>query len=710
MRLPNQQDPDGFWYTVSMAKEISTAIRERVTRLRTVINDLRYRYHVLDDPTVTDSDYDSLMRELVGYETEYPELLTPDSPSQRVGGKPLAKFSQIHHEIPMLSLTDAFNEEEMEQWENRMKRIVPKGDYTYYAEVKMDGLAISLVYRDGILETGATRGDGYVGEDVTQNIRTIQAIPLRLRETSETKPYLHGRLEVRGEIYMPKQAFDALNQDRASQNLPLFANPRNAAAGAVRQLDPKITASRNLTFMAYQVILPIEHRTNLQTHHEEHDLAEKLGFPSNKYNRLCPDLKTVITYWNEFEKKRPALPYQIDGLVVGVDNNRLKQELGIVGKSPRGMVALKWPAEETTTVIEDIIIQVGRTGALTPVAHLRPVEVAGSTVSRATLHNQDEIERKDIRIGDTVVVRKAGDVIPEVVKVITELRPKNSKPFHMPTECPVCGNPVTRRPGEAVSRCSNTSCFSVQRRQLEHFVSRAAFDMEGLGPKILDRFIDEGLIKDFADLFDLQAGDIAGLERFGEKSAENIIQTIHSHKTLPLARFLYALGIRNVGTETARDLSAFLADRITAHELTEADAQTFPSLLASITLEEWNSIPAIGPVVAQHIYDYFHNNTHLTFIANLLTKGVTITIPTERKQTKEGITGKSFVFTGTLHSMTRDEAKEKARSYGAEISESVSKKTDYVVVGDEPGSKYEKAQQLGVTILNEAAYRKLIGS
>lgn len=677
---------------------------ERVEKLRTVIDDLRYRYHVLDDPTVTDADYDSLMRELVGYEEQYPELQTPDSPSHRVGGKPLDKFRPIEHMYPMLSLTDAFNEEEMRAWETRMKRLVPNGNYSYYAEVKVDGLALSLVYEDGVLQTGATRGDGRVGEDVTNNIKTIRAIPLRLRTTDKVD--LSKRIEVRGEVYMPRKAFEALNKERAAQNLPLFANPRNASAGSIRQLDPSITASRQLDFMAYQIIIGRpEDRIILPHHHDEHDLAAELGFVSNKDNKLCQNLDEVLQYWHDFERKRAGLPYQIDGLVVGVDDMRLRNELGVVGKAPRGMIALKWPAEEVTTVVEDITVQVGRTGALTPVAILRAVEVAGTTVSRATLHNQDEIDRKDIRVGDTVVIRKAGDIIPEVVKVIKELRPKQTKPYKLPDHCPICGSPVERKEGEAAIRCTNKQCFSIQRRRLEHFVSKAAFDMEGLGPKILDRFIDEGLIKSFADLFDLKQGDVEGLERFGEKSAANIIQTIQSHKQITLARFLYALGIRNVGYETAIDLADYISQRLKQNEISERLVET----LAGISAQEWQSIPDVGPVVAQHIAEYFKQPSHQEFIQRLLDKGVVIEMPARTVATKEGVTGKSFVFTGGLETMTRDEAKEKARALGAQISESVSKKTDYVVVGSDPGSKYEKAVQLGVTVLDEQAYKQLIG-
>jgi DNA ligase (NAD+) len=454
--------------------------------------------------------------------------------------------------------------------------------------------------------------------------------------------------------------------------------------------------------MAYQVLtgtpnnpLPIQPKR----HSEEHALAVELGFVSNEYNRLCDSIDKVLQFWQEFEKERAGLPYQIDGIVVGVDSVALKTELGVVGKAPRGMIALKWPAEEVTTVVEDITVNVGRTGALTPVAHLRPVQVAGTTVSRATLHNQDEIERKDIRVGDTVVIRKAGDIIPEVVKAIVDLRPKNAERFAMPTVCPICGSPVVRKEGEAVARCTNSQCFSVQRRQLEHFVSKAAFDMEGLGPKILDRFIDEGLIKNFADLFELTQGDVEGLERFGEKSAANIIQTIQSHKNITLARLIYALGIRNVGYETAIDMAEYIA-----HQIDAAQPAKIKKIVFETTAEAWESIPDIGPVVAKSIAEYFAEPTHQELLTNLFDKGVTVELPVQQKQHKEGVTGKSFVFTGGLETMTRDEAKEKARELGAEISESVSKKTDYVVVGTDPGSKYEKALQLGVTVLDEKGY------
>ncbi len=648
-------------------------IIDRVTKLRKVIDDLRYRYHVLDDPTVTDADYDSLMRELVQYEEQYPELRTPDSPSQRVGGQPLKKFGQVQHATPMMSLTDAFDEEELKQWETRIKKLVPTGDFTYYAEVKMDGLALSLVYEDGLLVQAATRGDGYVGEDVTNNIKTIRAIPLRLRETAKTKPSLKGRVEIRGEVYMPKKAFEKLNEERQQKNLPLFANPRNASAGSIRQLNPNITASRQLEFMAYQLLVSnqLEH---CPKHHLEHALAQELGFAADHHNKLCSNLDEVINYWHDFAQQRPKLPYQIDGLVVGVDDNRLRQQLGAVGKAPRGAIAFKWPAEEATTVVEDIVASVGRTGNLTPVAHLRPVLVAGSTVSRATLHNQDIINDKDIRIGDTVVIRKAGDVIPEVVKVITDLRPQGTKPYHLP---------------DTVENFS----FTVRKRQIQHFVSKAAFDMEGLGPRLIERFLEEGLINDASDLFELKEGDLKELDRFGELSAKNIITTIENHKIVSFDRFIYALGILNVGSETAHDLSQHF--------------RTIDVLMGA-KLEDLEQITDIGPITAKSIYNFFEKKKNRDFIQDLLRKGVVIDYKQVETKEREGITGKTFVFTGTLENGSREHAWELVRQLGGEISESVSRNTDYVVVGAEPGSKAEKAEKLGVKILEEDDFVKLV--
>ena len=670
-----------------------TEAKERIEKLRKLIDDLRYRYHVLDDPSVTDAQYDSFMRELVALEEKYPEFSDPSSPSQKVGGEPLKEFKRVPHRYPMMSLNDAFNPEELKAWYDRIAKLVGAEAIDrsgFYCELKMDGLAGSLIYEDGVFTQGVTRGDGKVGEDITKNIKTVKSVALKLREKSKFYNLVNNkRIEIRGEVYMPISSFEALNKERAKKDEPLFANPRNAAAGSVRQLDSKITASRNLNFMGYALL-----GIDTKTHEEEHQIIKDLGLPSNGHNRYCKTIDEVVALWKEWEHLRPRLPFQIDGMVVNINDEKLFLRLGVVGKAPRGAVAFKWPAEEVSTILEDIEVRVGRTGVLTPTAHLRAVEVAGSTVSRATLHNEDEINKKDIRIGDTVIIRKAGDVIPEVVGPVKELRSGKEKKFHMPKTCPQCGGPVERKEGEAAYRCLNVNCYAVEYRFLEHFVSKGAFDIDGLGPKILDRLLSEGMIKDAADIFELKIGDLEPLERFAEKSADNLIKSIEKSKDITLARFIYALGIRNVGIETAIDLS-----------------EQFGNLknIFAAQLEDFNSIYDIGPVVANSIFDYFSHKKNQSFIERLINNGVRIIEPPKKKQ-KEGVWGKTFVFTGGLTSLTRDDAKEKVRNFGGNISESVSKKVDYVVAGENPGSKYEKAKKLGVGILDEKEFLKLINS
>lgn len=665
--------------------------KKRIEKLSKVIDDLRYRYHVLDDPSVTDAQYDSLMRELTALENKFPELKSATSPSQKIGGEPLKKFNQVAHLFPMMSLNDAFSQDEVRDWYKRITRLIPNFQIDksgYYCEIKMDGLAISLVYEKAKLAYALTRGDGKVGEDITNNIKTIRAIPLELRSNSKYYDFASKeRIEIRGEIYMPIASFEKLNLERSIKAEPVFANPRNAAAGSVRQLDPKITASRNLNFMAYGMI-----GIETKSHAEEHEIAKDLGLPTNKYNQFCQSIDCVIDLWNDWEELRPRLPYQIDGMVVNINDKKLFQKLGAVGKAPRGAIAFKWPAEEATTVVEDIRVQIGRTGVLTPTAHLRAVEVSGSTVSRATLHNMDEIEKKDIRIGDTVVIRKAGDIIPEVVKSIKELRTGKEKKFHMPKECPMCGGLVERKPGEAAYRCLNMKCFAIEKRRIEHFVSKAAFDIDGLGPKIIEKLMNEGLIRDLSDIFTLKVGDLEPLERFAEKSAQNIVVSVDASKEITFPRFIYALGIRNVGEETAIDLS-----------------EKYHSLdnLMKTDLEDINSIHDIGPIVAKSIYDFFHEENNIQLIKKLLANGVTIK-SAERIKKKEGIANKTFIFTGGLESMTRDDAKALVRKYGGNVSESVSKKVDYVVAGEEAGSKLEKAKKIGVDIISEKKFLELI--
>jgi DNA ligase (NAD+) len=665
-------------------------VKIRIEKLRNYIDDMRYRYHVLDDPSITDKDYDSLMEELVKLEAEFPEFYSVESPSQKVGGKPLDKFKSIPHRYPMISLNDAFDEAEMKEWYERMVRIVGNSVVDksgYFCEIKMDGLAVSLIYEKGILTTALTRGDGYVGEDITNNIKTIRAIPLKLREDSKYYAFAKEvRVEIRGEIYMPISSFEALNKVRRENGEPLFANPRNAAAGSIRQLDPAIAASRNLDFMGYGLI-----GFNTKTHQEEHEIIKDLGLPVNKYNQFCKDFDCVFKLWQSWEKLRPKLPYQIDGMVVNINNEHLFVELGFVGKSPRGAIAYKWPAEEVTTVIEDIEVRVGRTGVLTPTAHLKAVLVAGSTVSRATLHNADEIEKKDIRIGDTVIIRKAGDIIPEVVKSIKELRDGSEKEFKMPDKCPICGGTVIRQAGEVAYRCSNTRCFAIEFRVLEHFVSKQAFDIDGLGPRIIDQLMNVGLVKDSADIFTLKKGDLEPLERFADKSADNLINSIEQAKNIILPRFIFAIGIRNVGIETAIDL----ADRF--HNLDN---------LMKASEEDISAVRDIGGIVAKSIFEFFRDPRNQDLINRLL-KHIKIK-EAEKVKAKAEIAGKTFVFTGGLETMTRDEAKSLVRKYGGNISESVSKKTDYIVAGEEAGSKLEKAKSLGVKILSEKDYLELI--
>ncbi len=648
----------------------------RIEKLRELIEKYRYSYHVLDKSLASDAINDSLKHELQELENQFPELITSDSPTQRVGGKPLEKFTKVEHSQPMLSLTDAFSFAEVGEWEKRNKKLISE-NFSYFAELKIDGLAVSLIYENGLFIRGATRGDGRVGEDVTQNLKTIEAVPLKLSQNISC--------EVRGEVYLPIKTFNELNERYRKEGKALLANPRNAAAGSIRQLDPKLAGERRLSFIAWDLF-----GIDIETHQKAHEILSKLGFKTVSQNRLCENLDEVEIFKDLMEKERERLPFQIDGIVVQINDNRIKQRLGVVGKAPRGMIAYKFAPEEATTIVEDIQVNVGRTGVLTPVAFLKPVLVAGSTVSRATLHNEDEIRKKDIRIGDTVVVHKAGDVIPEVEKVIIELRPKDAREFHFPKTCPKCGGPVVREEGYAAYRCLNKKCFTIQWRSLGHFVSRAAFDMAGLGPKILQKFIEEGLIKDAADLFILKTGDIEPLERFAEKSAQNVVASIQSHKKISLSRFIYALGIPNVGEETAIDL-----------------AEHFKSIenLAKAPLEEIDAIRDVGGVVAKSIYDWFQDKENQGFVERLIKAGVTI----EKEKAQTGkLSGKSFVLTGSLESQSRDEAKEKIRQLGGDVSESVSQETDYVVAGTQPGEKYSRAEELNVKIINEKEFLALL--
>jgi DNA ligase (NAD+) len=662
--------------------------KKRIAKLVDQIEDLRYRYHVLNDPAVTDDIKDSLEKELKQLEQQFPEFIDRNSPVNRVSGEPLDKFKKVKHAHRMLSLNDVFSFEELRAWEVRIKKLLnPKLKFSYFAELKLDGLAVSLIYEDGEFVRGATRGDGQIGEDITQNLRTVQSIPLRLRKK------IPGQVEVRGEALMSKKTWIALNKIQEAAGRPAFANTRNAAAGSLRQLDSKLAAERNLDFLAWNIILPKDEE--LPTHAGEHALLSDLGFKVPKEQKECATLSEVEKFIEEVEKIRERYPFGTDGVVVSVNENNLHQTLGVVGKAPRYMVAFKYSAEKATTQVLDIVVNVGRTGVLTPVAHFKPTLVAGSTVSKATLHNMDQIQRLGLKIGDTVVIQKAGDVIPEVVEVLTKLRAGNERKFSMPKLCPVCGGPVEKRnigtktEDSAAYYCTNSKCPAKNQRGMEHFVN--AFEIYTVGPKIIARLKDEGLISDSADLFTLTEADLAGLERFGEKSAENITASIQEHKNISLSKFIFALGILNVGQQTAEDL-----------------ADNFGSLekLMTASREQINNIPNIGPIVSQSVHEYFQHPENIKYINKLLSNGVVV--GKQAKKTPGKLTGKTFVITGTLAGLSRDEAKEKIKALGGHASESVSKQTDYVVVGENPGSKAEKAGKLGVTILNEKQFLELI--
>ncbi len=666
--------------------------KTRIEKLKKEINRHRYLYHVLDKQEISDAALDSLKHELDQLEKQYPEFVTPDSPTQRVGGQPLDKFKKVRHTTPMLSLNDVFSVTELQDWEKRIKKLLPAStSIDYYAEIKMDGLAVALIYENGIFIQGATRGDGVIGEDITQNLKTIEAIPLHLNvnKLSEAqKKKAQKRIEVRGEVFMAKEVFEALNKVQKKEGKPTFANPRNAAAGSVRQLDSQVTAKRTLSFIAYELVTDIGQKT----HQETHQLLSSLGFRSNRHNEFCPDISSVETYHEKIGKTRERFSYWTDGIVINVNDTSLFKRLGVVGKAPRGAIAYKYPAEQATTVVEDIQVQIGRTGALTPVAHLRPVKVAGSTVSRATLHNTDEIERLDVRIGDTVIIQKAGDIIPDIVNVLPNMRTGKEKKFQMPKKCPICHSPVTKKSGEVAYYCTNKQCYAVQHEQLRHFISKKAFDIDGLGPKILEQLFKADLVKTPADLFTLREADLEPLERFAEKSAGNLVEAIQSSKKINLSRFIYALGIRHVGEETAIDL-----------------AQKFGTLerLMKASLAQLEDIHDIGSVVAKSVYDFFQDKRNKKLISDLLDKGVVVAAEKVTHHTTK-LSGKKIVVTGSLEMLSREEAKEKIRQAGGKWASTVSKNTDYVVVGAEPGSKHDKAKKLGVAIISEQQFISLL--
>ncbi len=672
---------------MSMSKPDKKII-EKIKNLREQINYHNYRYYVLDSPQISDAEYDRLFDQLVELEKRYPELITPDSPTQRVGAAPLQEFKTVRHSLPMLSLNKATSDEEFLDFHRRVLELSGVGEkrIKYTVEPKFDGLAVELIYRKGILAVGSTRGDGVVGEDVTQNLKTIKTIPLRL--FGKNLPEL---IEVRGEVIMNKDDFERLNREREKAGEALFANPRNAAAGSVRQLDSKITSSRPLNMFAYGTGR-VEGK-KLTNHWESIQFLKDLGFKVSQYVELCQNVDQVKAYYHRLAKIRNDLPYEIDGIVIKVNEFALQEKLGELSRSPRWAVAWKFPPQQETTRVKDIIVSVGRTGALTPVAMLEPVRVGGVEVSRATLHNEDEVQKKDVRIGDTVVIQRAGDVIPEVVKVIHSRRTGKEKKFIMPQRCPVCGSRVERPEGEAIHRCTGIACPAQIKENLAHFVSKGAMDMDGLGYKFLEQMVDKKLIKDQADLYFLKKEDVMKMDRMGDKLAENILSAIDKSRRPSLTNLIYALGIRNVGYHLAGVL-----------------AKNFKSIdnLARQSVEDLTRVHEIGPIVAQSIYNFFHNPKNLKILEKLKKGGVKF--PTEKAEAKKTpLSGKTFVLTGGLDSFTRDEARKIIEDLGGRVSSSVSKNTDFVVVGKDPGSKYDKALKLGVKTINEEEFKKLIG-
>jgi DNA ligase (NAD+) len=664
---------------------VSEAIRKKVEKLREEIEYHNYLYYVLDKPEIPDSEYDRLLRELEKLEEQYPELRSPYSPTQRVGAPPLEEFEIVRHTIPMLSLANAFDETEARDFDKRVKKFLGiTSEVEYVAEPKLDGLAVELVYERGIFVVGSTRGDGINGENVTQNLRTIKTIPLRLIQKEIPAP---ERLEVRGEVIMQIKKFKELNRKREEIGEPPFANPRNAAAGSVRQLDSKVTAERPLEIYCYGI-----GEVRGWTFKTQWDILQtfpKWGLRVNPHIRKCKNIDEVLDYYREMSEKRENLPYEIDGIVIKVNNLDLQSRLGEISRSPRWAIAFKFEPKQETTKILDIIVQVGRTGVLTPVAIMEPVKVGGVEVSRATLHNQDEIDKKDIRIGDTVIIQRAGDVIPEVVQVVTSKRKGTEKKFRMPSKCPVCGADVIKE--EALHRCIGLDCPAQLKGRIKHFASKRAMDIEGLGTKLIDQLVDKGLVKDVADIYYLKKEDLIALERMADKSAQNIIDAIEASKTKPLAKFIYALGIRHVGETTAEDL-----------------ARHFPKLdeFFNLTKEELMKVEGIGPEVATSVYQFFRDKKNKESIERLKKAGLKIIEPKLREKGK--LAGKTFVFTGTLKTYGRDEARNIVETLGGMTASSVSKKVDYVVVGEDPGSKLDKARQLGIKTLTEEEFKKMI--
>lgn len=673
-------------------------VKKRIQKLREAINHHRYLYHVLDKAEISDEALDSLKKELFDLETQFPELITPDSPTQRVGGLALDGFKKVvRTNRPMNSLNDAFSEGDVSDWLARLRKYLAGTKYKdapfeFHCDVKFDGLAVELVYENGVFHQASTRGDGRVGEDVTQNIKTIEAIPLRLSGA------LPKKLIVRGEVLLTKDEFRRINREQEKKGEKLYANPRNVAAGSIRQLDPKITAGRKLSFFPYGIVAdPAEYKT----HSHEREVLASLGFAVNKYARVAKTLDEVFAFHGSIAKARETLPYEIDGIVVFINDNEVFEAGGVVGKAPRAAIAYKFAAREAQTIVEDIVVQVGRTGALTPVARLRPVSVGGITISHASLHNADEIKRLGLKIGDTVIVMRAGDVIPKVIRVLPELRIGAEREFKMPKKCPICSSRIVRDEGGVLYRCASKRCAAQLAEQLYHFVSRPAFDMRGLGPKIIDRFLEEGLVRDAADLFSLRKEDVATLERFGELSAENIIASIAGAKKISLRRFLISLGILHVGEQTA---AALVKEILSGKQL--KNPLDLLQILKSTSEDALKSVPDIGEVVARSIHEYFSLPRTAALMEKLTRAGVTL--EAERAVKRGALSGKSFLFTGTLDAMSRPDAEERVESLGGKIASSVTKNLTYLVTGTSPGSKLARARALGVRVIAEKEFLGMI--
>ncbi|MEI6378838.1 MAG: NAD-dependent DNA ligase LigA [Candidatus Falkowbacteria bacterium] len=697
--------------------------KKRIEKLRQEIAKHSYAYHVQDAPDIPDAVFDGLKNELVQLENQYPDLITPDSPSQRVGGKPLDKFSKVRHEQPMMSIYDCFSEAEMTDWQTQIAKLLSERNVgqplNYYAELKMDGLAVSLIYQQGLFVQGATRGDGQVGEDVTGNLRTIKSIPLSLRRPSEAElkhigltakqiettyqAIDQGKMEIRGEAIMSNKVFAELNKKYLAEGRPALANPRNAAAGSIRQLNPKMTAERKLDFFCYDISTEL----GLDRHEQEHQLASLLGFRVLPQNKFCPDLAATFAFHHHWEQNRDKVGFECDGCVLVVDNLALWPVLGIVGKGPRYMRAYKFTAAQAATKLLDVVWQVGRTGVLTPTAVLEPVHLQGVTIGRTTLHNYDEIERLGIKLGDTVIVERAGDVIPKITGLFEQLRDGSERTIKLPKVCPLCGSPAEKTEGEVAVRCTNPDCYGSRLRAIKHWVARGAADIDGLGHKIIEQLWMQGLIKDVADLYTLKKEDLLGLEGFAEKSADNLLEAIEQKKQIALERLIYGLGIRHVGEETALALAAFA--RIWAADKHQhlADPADLVRLFAKIDLEKLQEIGDIGSVVAASIVEWFGDEKNQNLLAKLASANIKIAKP-QGEALPQILAGLTFVITGTLPEYSRDEAKAMIRARGGKTAESVSRQTDYLLAGEEAGSKLAKARELGVKIIDEEAFKQLI--